>query len=98
MVTTRKIECCECGKRGEIEIIGLKPEDAFNVFRYLGHHAFSGDLYFRCPACKCELIVNPMEALGPGIIKGLPKYAMQLPTWHYLGKYFQIESNASEKQ
>ena len=72
---SRKIKCCGCGIEGEIEIIGLtskvRPQD---VFRYLGHHEFTGDMYFLCPNCRREVLVNPMETLGPGIIKGMPQY------------------------
>ena len=78
MLINRKIKCCECGKNGEIEIIGLDSGGASDVFIYLGNHDFTGEMYFRCPACKCELIVNPMDALGPKIMKGLPGNIMQL--------------------
>lgn len=71
----RKIKCCGCGKEGEIEIIGLEPKvDSALLFKYLGHHEFNGNMFFLCPHCKCGVVVNPMEVLGPGIIKGLPLY------------------------
>ena len=96
-VITRNIQCCDCGQKGEIEIMGLDQEGNPDIFRYLGNHEFSGDMYFRCPGCGCELIVNPMDALGPGILKGLPRDAMQRQTWNFLQTYFQAEGNLSEK-
>lgn len=74
-MTARKIKCCGCSKEGEIEIIGLEPKAAPDlIFKYLGHHEFNGNMYFLCPHCRCEVVVNPMEVLGPGIIKGMPLY------------------------
>lgn len=71
----RKIKCCGCGNEGEIEIIGLAANVAPDrLFRYLGHHEFTGDMYFRCPFCSWDVLVNPMELLGPGSIKGMPQY------------------------
>jgi len=31
-------------------------------------------MYFRCPHCGREVVVNPMEALGPGKINGVPRF------------------------
>ncbi len=70
---TRNIECCACETEGEIEIVGVASRVRPGLrFRYLGYHEFTGDMYFRCPSCKRDVIVNPMEALGPGKIKGIP--------------------------
>ncbi len=77
---SRKIKCCGCKNEGEIEIIGLSPEaEPGLLFRYLGHHEFTGDMYFRCPRCGSEVEVNPMETLGPGRINGVPRYGAAGP-------------------
>jgi len=75
-----KIKCGGCGTEGEFEIEGMEskviPE---MLFRYLGHHEFTGNMYFLCPHCRREVVVNPMEILeAPELIKAkayLPPYA-----------------------
>lgn len=74
------IKCCGCGTEGEMEIIGLDPQMTPDLlFRYLGHHEFTGNMYFLCPHCRCEVVVNPMDILdAPPVIYAksyLPAYA-----------------------
>jgi hypothetical protein len=58
------IKCCGCGKEGEMEITGVEPKGMpGQLFRYLGHHEFTGNMYFLCPHCSREVVVNPMEIL-----------------------------------
>lgn len=74
MMFSRKIICGGCKKEGEIEILGLPAGTGPELlFRYLGHHEFTGNMYFCCPHCGREVMVNPMETLGPGLIKGVPQ-------------------------
>jgi len=64
-MATRKIKCGGCSDEGEIEIIGLQPKVTPELlFRYLGHHEFTGRMYFLCPHCKREVVVNPDEILS----------------------------------
>jgi len=77
MLLITKIKCGDCEIDGEIEIIGLAPGvNPDHLFEYLGYNEFTGDMYFCCPHCKCQLVVNPMDALGPGMIQGMPLYRM----------------------
>ncbi len=74
------IKCCGCGNEGEMEIVGLEPTGVPGLlFRYLGHHEFTGNMYFLCPHCRREVVVNPMEILdAPALIYAkayLPPYA-----------------------
>jgi len=72
---TRNIECCGCQTEGEIEIVWLAPQARQDRrFKYIGYHEFTGVMYFRCPSCQRDVVVNPMEALGPGKIKGIPRF------------------------
>lgn len=77
-MSTVKTRCSGCGREGELEIIGpaarVGPD---KLFRYLGHHAFTGNMYFRCPGCGWEVVVNPMELPGaPVCFKTyLPRFA-----------------------
>ncbi len=87
-----KIRCLACGNEGEIEIIGLPPgADPDRLFVYLGNHEFTDNMFFRCPRCKWELLVNPMELLGPGMINGVPLYRKEAP--EHTGS--ELESTAS---
>ena len=59
-----KIKCGGCGTEGEFEIEGLDSNVIPDMlFRYLGHHEFTGNMYFLCPHCRREVVVNPMEIL-----------------------------------
>jgi len=69
---TRDIKCANCGLKGKLGVSGLRGDVPMpELFRHLGHNPFSGYMQFRCPACKEIVDVNPMEALGDGVITGL---------------------------
>ncbi len=71
---TRNIECRGCHTEGEIEIVWLAPQARPDRrFKYIGYHEFTGDMCFRCPSCQQDVVVNPMETLGPGKIQGIPR-------------------------
>ncbi len=68
-----KIRCLACNHKGEIEIIGRPPSATPDrLFKYLDDRDDIDNLHCRCPRCKWELIVNPMQLLGPGAIIGVP--------------------------
>ncbi len=74
MLTT-KIKCFYCESEGQIEIVGwTRDVNPNRLFEYLGYDDLTGNMLFRCPCCSSEVIVNPMELLGPGAINGIPLY------------------------
>ena len=69
-----QIECLVCGDKGHIEIRGLTDKlPEFELFRQLGHNAFTGYMHFRCPRCNALLQVDPVEVLGAETIRGFPE-------------------------
>lgn len=74
-----RIKCGGCGNEGEMEIIGQEPAGGLGMmFRYLGNHEFTGNIYFLCPHCHREVVVNPMEVSNARLINAkayLPPYA-----------------------
>lgn len=74
------IKCGGCGNEGEMETIGINArKDPGRLFRYLGNHEFTGNMYFLCPHCRREVVVNPMDVLeAPALVHAksyLPPYA-----------------------
>ncbi|MEN6466622.1 MAG: hypothetical protein ABFD62_15715 [Syntrophaceae bacterium] len=77
----QKFKCPGCGSEGEIGAIGrASPVKAGVVFGYLGHHEFTGNMYFLCPRCSWEAVVDPAEVPEPPVIRKsyLPPYAVQI--------------------
>jgi hypothetical protein len=77
-----KIKCFYCGNEGQIELVGLdQGVGPDRLFEYLGHDGAAGNMLFSCPRCKSELLVNPIELLGPGVINGMPLYREADPVY-----------------
>lgn len=74
-----RIKCGGCGNDGEVEIIGMEPTGGPGpLFRYLGHHEFTGNIYLLCQHCHREVVIIPTEVLNARLINAkayLPPYA-----------------------
>ena len=72
-MVTRNIKCVGCGHKGKVEAhdtVHVTQESS--IFKTLGKDPSTGFLYFRCPSCNEDIVVDPLKAIAAEHMLGFP--------------------------
>jgi hypothetical protein len=70
---THDIKCGSCGREGKMDaynVVYILPQS--ERFQFLARDSSSGFMHFRCPSCKVDLVVDPVNVIDASQIVGYP--------------------------
>ena len=68
-----QIICMSCGYQGLFDTQEVSIENTRQgCFKYFGYSPFTSGMYYQCPECNSQLIVDPMDMFNMCPAKGQP--------------------------